>query len=68
MSGFHIQHAAKQREADDLDLQVFRCIGALLQFAYDHKSKEVRQFGMALGGVRKHIRKHMHPAKQKETA
>lgn len=59
---------AKQKEADELDLQVFRCISALLQFADDHKSKDVRDFGMALGGVRQHIRKHMHPKDQKETA
>lgn len=59
---------AKQKEADALDLQVFRCIGALLQFADDHNDKDVREAGVALGGVRRHIRKHMHPKDQKETS
>lgn len=61
------QRTAKQKEADALDLQVFRCIGALLQFADDHKDKDVREFGVALGGVRQHIRKHMHAADRKGT-
>lgn len=68
MGGFPMQRTAKQKEADALDLDVFRCIGRLLQFADDHKDKDVREAGMALGGVRRHIRKHMHPADQKETA
>lgn len=67
MSGFVMQRTAKQKEADALDLQVFRCIGALLQFADDHKSKDVREFGVALGGVRRHIRKHMCAADRKGT-
>lgn len=62
-----MQRSAKQKEADALDLDVFRCIGRLLQFADDYKSKDVREAGMALGGVRRHIRKHMHPADQKRT-
>lgn len=62
------ERTAKQEAADALDLQVFRCIGRLLQFADDHHDKDVREFGMALGGVRQHIRKHMHAADQKETA
>lgn len=59
---------AKQKEADTLDLEIFRCIGRLLQFADDHHDKNVREAGMALGGVRRHIRKHMHAADQKDTA
>lgn len=68
MAGFSLHRTAKQKEADALDLQVFRCIGALLQFADDHKDRDVREFGIALGGARRHIRKHMHPTDQKETA
>lgn len=67
MSGFVMERTAKQKEADALDLQVFRCIGALLQFADDHKDKDVREAGMALGGVRLHIRKHMRADDRKGT-
>ncbi|TPM53240.1 hypothetical protein FJ959_22170 [Mesorhizobium sp. B2-2-4] len=59
---------SEQRDADALDLQVFRCIGALLQFADDHKDKDVREMGIALGQMRQRVRKHMHPVDQKETA
>lgn len=68
MSGFPIQRTAKQKEADALDLDVFRCIGRLLQFADDHNDKDVREAGMVLGGVRRHVRKHMHAADQERTA
>jgi hypothetical protein len=67
MSGFVMQRTAQQKEADALDLQVFRCIGRLLQFADIHKDNDVREFGIALGGVRRHIRKHMHAADRKGT-
>lgn len=67
MGGFVMDRTRKQKEADALDLQVFCCIGALLQFADDHKSKDVREYGMVLGGVRRHIRKHMHDADRKRT-
>lgn len=67
MSGFVMQRTAKQKEADALDLEVFRCIGRLLQFADDHKDKDVREAGIALGGVRRHIRKHMSAADLKGT-
>lgn len=68
MSGFTIQRTAKQKDADALDLMVFRCIGRLLQFADDHKDKGVREMGMAIGGMRHRVRKHMHVTDQKETA
>lgn len=48
-----MQRTAKQKEADALDLGVFRCISRLLQFADDHKDKDVREAGIALGGVRR---------------
>jgi hypothetical protein len=67
MAYVSIHRTARHQEADGLDLQVFRCIGAILQFADDHKDKDVREYGMALGGVRRHIRKHMHPADRKGT-
>jgi hypothetical protein len=67
VSGFPMQRTAKQKEADALDLEVFRCIGRLLQFADDNKDKDVREAGMALSVVRRHIRKHMHPADRKGT-
>ena len=51
----------KQKDADALDLRVFRCIGALLQFADDHKDKDVREMGMDIGGMRHRVRRHMHP-------
>lgn len=68
MYGRSVQRTAKQKEADALDLMVFRCIGRLLQFADDYKDKDVREAGVVLGRVRQHIRKHMHPVDQKETA
>lgn len=62
------ERTAKQEAADALDLQVFRCIGRLLQFADDYKDKDVREMGMVLAGMRQRVRKHMCAADQKETA
>lgn len=58
----------KQKEADELDLAVFRCIGRLLQFADDHKDRDVREMGMALAGMRHRVRKHMHKDDQAQKA
>lgn len=60
MSGFAIQRTAKQKDADALDLTVFRCIGALLQFADDHKDPQVREMGLIIGTMRHRVQKHMH--------
>lgn len=68
MSGFVMDRTQKQKDADALDLEVFRCIGRLLQFADDHRDPDVRAMGLALGGKRDRVRKHMHAADRAEKA
>jgi hypothetical protein len=58
----------KQKDADDLDLMVFRTIGALLRFADDYKDKDVREMAINIGMMRHRVRKHMHTRKRAETA
>ncbi|TIW23117.1 MAG: hypothetical protein E5V63_25490 [Mesorhizobium sp.] len=55
-----MQRTTIQKEADDLDLMVFRTIGALLRFADDHKDKEVREMAVGIGMMRHRVRKHMN--------
>ncbi|TIW25256.1 MAG: hypothetical protein E5V63_18410 [Mesorhizobium sp.] len=58
----------KHQDADDLDLMVFRTIGALLSFADDYKDKEVREMAIGIGMMRHRVRKHMAAKRQQETA
>jgi uncharacterized glyoxalase superfamily metalloenzyme YdcJ len=57
----------RQIAADQLDLEVFRVITALLRFDDDHKDKNVRAMAADICGMRHHVRKHMHP-KDREAA
>jgi hypothetical protein len=58
----------KHQDADDLDLMVFRTIGALLRFADDYKDKDVREMAIGIGMMRHRVRKHMRQERRAETA
>jgi len=50
----------KQIAADKLDLEVFRIVSQLDQFANDFRDDAVRQMASNIDGLRHRIRKHMH--------
>lgn len=55
----------KQIEADRLDLEVFRLVDRLQQFADEFKDSDVRATAQSLSACRRHVRKHMS-AKDRE--
>lgn len=57
-----------QREADSLDLQVFRLIGTLEQFAKDHRERGASTMATDLKMMRHVIRRHMHPRDREVTS
>lgn len=60
-----------QREANDLDLDMYRTVGRLLAFAEmlpRNIQGSIQQAAAELSGARSAVRAHMHPARRKETA
>ncbi len=57
-----------QQDADRLDLQVFRAVGALEQFASQYHFKDIDAMAGTINGLRYLVRKHMHPKDREETS
>jgi hypothetical protein len=57
-----------QRDADSLDLQVFRLIGALEQFSVDYREQGAVAMAREIKMLRHVIRRHMHPKDQEATS
>lgn len=57
-----------QRDADSLDLQVFRLIGALEQFSTDYRERGASTMATELKMMRHVIRRHMHPKDREATS
>lgn len=55
----------KQVEADRLDMDIFRLVGWLHQFADEFKDEDVRATARSLSACRRHVRKYMS-AKDRE--
>lgn len=57
----------KQIDANRIDLEVFRVIGAIDRFANDYRDAEAAEFALLIDGWRHRIRKHMHIADREAT-
>jgi hypothetical protein len=57
-----------QRDANDLDLKVFRLIGALEQFSEDYRERGASAMALDIKMMRHVIRKHMHPKDREATS
>lgn len=59
------KRSVKQIDADRLDLECFRLIGKIEQFAKEHGDKQLAAGVAHLNGLRINIRRYMH-AKDRE--
>lgn len=57
-----------QIDANSLDLQVFRTVAALEQFAAQYGIKEIDAIAGTINGLRHLVRKHMHKKDREETS
>jgi len=57
-----------QRDANNLDLEVFRVAESLQRFAEQYRQDDAREMAATIRALRWRIRRHMHPKDREATS